>query len=161
SADVQGTAQAEARVTAQIQVPMDLFDEAGLAVRLQAIAQAAAGVQIRLGLSIGDFIALIDTHPKMMGIPAKLPHPFLEEIDIGGGLYAKAAVAAMAYANLVVAGRLVAKGTTKPGFTISAEAGAGLKAGAGFRVFANLQIKDPRRLVGRSIDLAVNEMSAG
>src|SRR5262245_49027280 len=58
AADVSGQAHAAARVRAQVQMPLDLFDEAGIAVRLQAIAEAAAGVQLGIGLDIGSFLAL-------------------------------------------------------------------------------------------------------
>ena len=48
----------------------------------------------------------------------------LEETSVGGGVLAKAAVAAMAYVNVSATGRLVASGTSTPGFTVAAEAGA-------------------------------------
>jgi hypothetical protein len=70
---------------------------------------------------------------------------------------AKAAAAAMAYANLVATGTFIKRGNRQPGFTIAAEAGVGLKAGAGFRVIARLGVDDPRRLVRRTIDVAVDE----
>ena len=68
----------------------------------------------------------------------------------------------MAYATLVVAGRAI-KGLNAgedPGFSIIAEAGAGLKAGAGFRVFFNAGIKNFPRFIGRSTDLLVDERLA-
>ena len=58
SAEVSGQASASASVTAQIQAPMNLFQEMGFAVRLQAIAELAAAVQVGLGLKIGDFLEL-------------------------------------------------------------------------------------------------------
>jgi hypothetical protein len=158
AAQAQGEARGTLRLKGQIQVPMNLFEEAGAAVRLQAVAELAAGVQLSLGLSIGDFILLAEQDPKLKGLPAKLFRAFMEEVTIGGGLYAKAAVSAMAYVNLVVSGRAIAGPSGEPpGFTILAEAGAGLKAGAGFRVFANLNFQNFRRFVGRSIDLVVDE----
>lgn len=63
----------------------------------------------------------------------------------------------MAYANLVATGSFIKHGSRQPGFTIAAEAGVGLKAGAGFRVIARLGVDDPRRLVRRTIDVAVDE----
>ncbi|NOY39014.1 MAG: hypothetical protein GXO95_01905 [Nitrospirae bacterium] len=160
AAHLMGEAHAQLRVTGQVQVPMNLFEEVGVAVRLQAIAEAAAGVSLNLGLSIGDFIKLAESDPQLEGLPAKLFRVFMEEVTIGGGVYAKAAFSAMAYANLVIAGRLV-KGNgpgEEPGFNILAEAGAGLEAGAGYRVFANIGINNPRRLAGRTIDVVVDEM---
>ena len=49
AADLSGQAQAQASIRGQIQLPINLFDEIGVAVRLQAIAEVAAGV--RLGLA--------------------------------------------------------------------------------------------------------------
>ena len=60
SAELSGQASAAASVTAQIQVPMNLFGEIGFAVRLQAIAELAAAVQVGLGLKIGDFLELAE-----------------------------------------------------------------------------------------------------
>jgi hypothetical protein len=160
AADVQGEAHAAARVRAQVQVPLDLFDEAGLAVRLQAVAEAAAGVTLAIGLKVGDFLQLANADDRMRGVPLELLKAFLAEFTIQGGVMAKAAAAAMAYANLALTGRLIAKGTEKPGFTIAAEAGVGLKAGAGFRVLARFGVDDPRRWLRRSIDVAVDQSIA-
>jgi gas vesicle protein len=157
AADLQADATAEARILAQLQVPMDLFSQAGFAAQLKATAEAAVGVQLRLGLTLGDFIAAVEADPAMAGVPAKIFRAFVEEVSIGGGVYAKAAVSAMVYASVVVAGRLVPDQHNPPGFTISAEAGAGLKAGGGYRVFANLDIANPRRMVARIIDTVVDE----
>lgn len=156
SADVQGQANAAAGVRAQVQVPLDLFNEAGLAIRLQAIAEAAAGVSLAIGLKAGDFLALAGQDPRMRGVPIELLKVFLHELNIEGGVMAKVAVAAMAYANLAITGRLTKSNTEDPGFTIAAEAGIGLKAGAGFRVFARFRVADPRNLIRRSVDIAVD-----
>jgi hypothetical protein len=158
SGEVSGQAQALASVTAQIQAPMNLFDEVGFAVRLQAIAELAAAVQVTLGLKMGDFIELAGHDPNMRGLPVELLRLFLSEIDISGGLYAKAALTAQAYAQLVVTGTAIADPlrNIKPGFNIVAGVGAGLKAGAGFRVFARMEFKDFSRFVARSVDLLVD-----
>lgn len=155
--DVNGKAHAALRVRAQVQIPLDLFDESGVAVRLQAIAEAAAGVQLAIGLSVGDFLALAAQDERLKGAPLQLLKVFLDEFAIQGGVMAKAAASAMAYANVVATGSLIKKGQRKPGFTVAAEAGVGLKAGAGFRVFARFGVDDPRRLIRRSVDVAVNE----
>jgi hypothetical protein len=157
AADLNGQAHAAARVRAQVQIPLDLFDESGFAVRLQAIAEAAAGVQLAIGLSVGDFLALAAQDERIKGAPLQLLNVFLDEFSFQGGVMAKAAASAMAYANVVATGSLIKKGQRKPGFTVAAEAGVGLKAGAGFRVFARFGVDDPRRLIRRSVDVAVNE----
>jgi hypothetical protein len=63
----------------------------------------------------------------------------------------------MAYANLAATGRLVDTADGKAGFTVSAEAGAGLKAGAGFRVFARFGLDDPSRMIRRTVDVLVDD----
>lgn len=160
AADVNGQAHAAARVRAQVQMPLDLFDEAGIAVRLQAIAEAAAGVQLGIGLSVDDFLSLAGDDPRLRGAPMELLKIFLEELTFQGGVMAKAAAAAMAYANLVATGSFIKRGSRLPGFTIAAEAGVGLKAGAGFRVFARFGVDDPRNLVRRTVDVAVDQTLA-
>lgn len=159
SAEVSGQASASASVTAQIQAPMNLFQEIGFAVRLQAIAELAAAVQVSLGLKIGDFLALAEHDPQMRGLPIDLLRVFLSEVNIKAGVYAKAALTAQAYAQLVVTGTAVAQPSKniKPGFNIVAGAGVGLKAGAGFRVFAAMEIADFSRFVARSVDLLVEK----
>ena len=79
SAEVSGQASASASVTAQIQAPMNLFQEIGFAVRLQAIAELAAAVQVGLGLKIGDFLERV-TEPALRPIRSFIPN--LGGIDI-------------------------------------------------------------------------------
>lgn len=157
AADINGRAHAAARVRAQVQMPMDLFGEAGIAIRLQAIAEAAVGVELAIGLDIGSFLVLAANDPRLKGVPFELLKIFLDEFSVQGGVMAKAAASAMAYANLVATGSFIKTGNRQPGFTIAAEAGVGLKAGAGFRVLARFGVDDPRRLVRRTIDMAVDE----
>jgi hypothetical protein len=160
AADVTGEAHAAARVGARVQVPLDLFDEAGAVVRAEAVAEAAASISLAIGLSIGDFLELAGNDPHMRGVPLQLLRILLEETTIQGGVMAKASAAAMAYASIAMTGRLIESGDNKPGFTVAAEAGVGLKAGAGFKVFARLGVDDPRRLIRRTIDIAVDETLA-
>lgn len=159
SADLSGQASASASVTAQIQVPMNLFGEIGFAVRLQAIAELAAAVQVSLGLKVGDFLELVEHDPNMRGLPVDLLRVFLSEVDIKAGLFAKAALTAQAYAQLVVTGTAIAQPTRniKPGFNIVAGAGVGLKAGAGFRVFAAMEIANFSSFIARTVDVLVDK----
>ena len=156
SAGVGGEANASARVKAQVQVPLDLFDECGVAIRLQAIAEAAAAVNLRIGLSAGDFLDLAGNDLQMRGVPMQLLRILLEETVIQGGVQAKAAVAAMAYANVTVTGRLIPAAGQPAGFSVAAGAGVGWAAGAGYKMYAQFGIQDPRRLVRRTIDVAVD-----
>jgi hypothetical protein len=156
AADVSGQANASARVQAQVQVPLDLFSEAGLAVRLQAVAEAAAGVSLGIGLSVGDFLTMANADPRMQGAPLKLLGLLLEpnQVVLSAGVKAKAAASAMAYVNFLVTGSLTG---AKPGFLVAAEAGLGLEAGGGYQVFVNFGLASPHRFLRRSIDIAVDE----
>jgi hypothetical protein len=158
AAQVTGRASAEARVTAQIQLPLNLFDEAGAAVRLQAVAEAAAGVQAGLGLTIGDFVDLARGVFGSEPLPLRLLLLFLEEVDLTAGVYAKVAATAQAQAYASIVGTLrddPVRGL-KPGFNIVAGAGLGLAAGAGVRVFARAGFRDFSRFYARAIDLVVD-----
>src|SRR6185295_15704972 len=77
SVDVQGHANAAAQVRAQVQVPLDLFYEAGLAIRLQAVAEAAAGIELGIGLNVGEFLALAGDQLGMQGLGLRLLRIFL------------------------------------------------------------------------------------
>ena len=160
AAELTGQAMAEVRLTGQAQLPMNLFDEIGLAVRLKIAAEAAAGVSLRLGLSPGEILYLVENDLRVEGLPLKLFRIFLDEVTFGGGLYAKASASAMAYINLVVSGRALQGPTQneKPGFNFLFEMGAGLEAGAGFRFFVNAGVANFDHLVSRSVDAVVDEV---
>jgi hypothetical protein len=159
AAQVMADASAQARVTAQIQLPLNLFEEAGAAVRLQAVAEAAAGVQAGLGLSVGDFVEaaqlLLGTAE---GVPMRLMLLFLEEIDLAAGVHAKvsASAQAQAYASIVATLRNDPVRGLKPGFNIVAGAGLGLAAGAGVRLYARAGFRDFPRFYARAVDLAID-----
>lgn len=159
SAELSGQASASASVKAQIQAPMNLFGEIGIAVRLQAVAELAAAVQVGIGLKVGDFLELAGSDPRMQGLPTSLLRVFLSEIKVGGGVYAKAALTAQAYAQLAIVGTAIdqPQRNLRAGFNIIAGMGAGLKAGAGFRAFAALEFDNFSRFVARATDLIVNE----
>lgn len=155
--DLTGEAHATARVRAQVQMPLDLFSEFGLAARFEAIAEVAASVDLAVGLLVHDFLMLADRDPRLQGIGAALLRVLLEEATIQGGVKAKIAASAMAYAGLSITGTLVASGSAAPGFTIAAQAGLGLEVGAGYRMFARFGIEEPRRLIRRAIDITVDD----
>lgn len=147
-ATVRGNAFAEAKASLQSQLPLNLFDEFGLAVGAQAVAQAAAGIEVGLGLRIGDFIALIEENPESHGLPLDLVKLLLDEAVVGGKFEVHAAASAMAYASLKITGEVV----RNPGFQIFADAGLGLAAGVGFSGGLELGIHDFRRFYGRAVD---------
>ncbi len=162
SADLSGEASAQASIRGQIQLPLNLFGELGAAVRLQAIAELAAGVRLGLSLNIGEFLDLAGQDPNLNGLPMKLLRVVLEQAEITASFYAKAALSAQAYANFVIVASVIGDAQRKidPGFTISAGAGAGLKAGAGYQVLVNAGVKSFASLIAKTADVAVNETVA-
>jgi len=159
AADAEVRGQARAQLRGQVQAPIDLFSEAGVAVRLQAVAQIALSARLAVGLSLGDFIALARQDPRIRGVYLRLLEIFLEEINVQAGVQGKVAYSAMAYLNLVVSGRLIDDELNglPAGFTIAANCGAGLKGGGGWGLFAQLGFSNPRRFLRRSVDVMVDE----
>src|SRR5436309_1874825 len=76
----------------------------GAEVSGQAIAELAAAVQVGLQLKVGDFLEFAQNDPQAQGLPVELLRVFLSEVTIAAGVYAKAALTAQAYAQLVVTG---------------------------------------------------------
>lgn len=156
-ATVRGNAFAEATASLRLQLPLNLFDDFGLAIGAQAVAQAAAGIEAGLGLSVGDFIALLRRNGEGLGLPLDLAILLLDEAVVGGKFEVHVAAAAMAYASILITGRAV----RDPGFHVTVEAGLGLAAGAGYGGSLDLGIRDFRRFYGRAVDLAINSVLDG
>lgn len=156
AADVEGNAFAEARVGVQLQLPLDLFNQFGFAARAEAVAQAAAGVEAGLGLSIGDFILLAKRNPEVKGIALDLLIMFLEEVSIGGVFDINVAVTAKAHASLTVSGTVIERAPEKAGFYFTVDAGVGLAAGVGAGISAGAEFKNFRRFYGRAVDRTVD-----
>ncbi|MEY9095268.1 hypothetical protein [Paenibacillus sp. RC84] len=151
----------EVTFRAQAQAPLDLFEEAGLAVRLQAIARLAAGIGLRPRMSVRDLTDAVGGLPDMKGAPMELFQLLLGEITIQGEMHAQAAVAIMAYANLIASGTFLGNdGFGKPGFQYIFEAGYGFKVGGGYRAFVEVNFDNPRRLINRYAEAAVIKMIA-
>ncbi|MGX4583236.1 hypothetical protein [Paenibacillus chitinolyticus] len=151
----------EVTFRAQAQAPLDIFDEAGLAVRLQAIARLAAGIGLRPRMSVRDLTDAVGGLPDMKGAPMELFGLLLEEITIQGEMHAQAAVAIMAYANLIASGTFLGNdGFGKPGFQYIFEAGYGFKVGGGYRAFVEVNFDNPRRLIHRYAEAAITKMIA-
>jgi hypothetical protein len=151
-ASVRGNAFAEAKASLRCQLPLNLFDDFGVAVGAQAIAQAAAGIQAGLGISIGDFVALLRENPESLGLPLDLVMLLLEESTFGGNFFVNVSASAMAYASLQITGEVV----KNPGFHVLVDAGLGLAAGVGFGGGLDLGIRNFRRFYGRAVDRTVD-----
>jgi hypothetical protein len=149
----------EVTFRAQAQAPLDLFEEAGLAIRLQAIARLAAGIGLRPSMSIGELTDAVSGMPEMNGPLKEMFQLLLEEISIQGVMYAQAAVAIMAYANFVASGTFLSNdGFSKPGFQYIFEAGYGFKVGGGYRAFVEVNFDNPRKLIKRYAEAAITKM---
>jgi hypothetical protein len=156
AATVRGNAFAEAEASVQIQFPLNLFQSFGLAVGAQAKAQAAAGIEVGLGVVVGDFIELIERDPEAVGIPFELVLLLLEEVNLGGKFEVHVAASAMAYASLQVTGTIIDRPGQPAGFQYFVDAGLGLAAGMGFSGGLLLGFKDFRHFYGRAVDLCVD-----
>ena len=84
---------------------MVLFSQASSAAQLEATAEAAVGVRLRLGLSLGDLVAAIRADPAMAHVPAKVFQAHRRG-EHRRRRHTKAAVSAMVYAGVGVTGRL-------------------------------------------------------
>ena len=157
SATAKGNAFASASAGAQIQLPMNFFDEFGIVVGAQAEAQAAVGLEVGLGLSVGDFVALVPIDPDDVGLPIAVLLLLLEEIDIQARFEVSLAAAAMAYASWQITGSVISRPGKPAGLTYRARAGLGCAAGIGFSGGAAAPVKDFRRFYGRATDLIVDD----
>jgi hypothetical protein len=156
AATVRGNAFAEAEASLQVQFPLNLFQSFGVAVGAQAKAQAAAGIEVGLGLVVGDFVELIQRDPDAVGIPLELVLLLLEEVNFGGKFEVHVAASAMAYASLQVTGTIIDRPGQPAGFQYVVDAGLGLAAGMGFSGGLALGFKDFRHFYGRAVDLCVD-----
>lgn len=155
-ASIAGTAFARAQAGIQLQLPLNLFDEFGFAVRAEAIAEAAAGLRADLGLSIGDFVLLAQRDQDSIGLPLELLLLFLEEVSIGGAFEVNVSASAKAHASITITGCVIPKAGQKAGFFYTVDAGVGLAAGVGMGLTAGAEFKDFRRFFGRATDKSVD-----
>lgn len=155
-ASIEGTAFARVQAGIQIQLPLNLFDEFGFAARAEAIAEAAAGLDADLGLSIGDFILLAQRDQDLIGLPLELLLLFLEEVSIGGTFKVNVSASAKAHASITVIGCVVETTDRKAGFFYTVDAGVGLAAGIGVGLAVGAEFEDFRRFYGRATDKSVD-----
>ncbi|MGC3792247.1 hypothetical protein [Priestia aryabhattai] len=163
-------AKAEATLQAQAQTPLNLFNamhepraEAGLAVRIQAIARAAVGIGLNLSMTPEEIIEKLHQHPHVKGLFGELLSTFLEETTLVGSAYAQVAVAIMAYANFVVSGSILTttKNKEEPSFKFIFDAGMGFKGGGGYRLSLDFNFNNPRRMINRFSDILNDQLIKG
>lgn len=152
-------AMAEVSLRVQAQTPLNLFDEAGGAIRLQALAKAAIAIGIESDFTVEELMKSLLAQPEMSGLPGQLIELILDEVTLEGELYAQAAVAIMAYANMVVTGSFFkSEDVPEPGFQMLYECGYGFIAGGGYHCFVQAKIPNSRRLVNLISDHIVGEI---
>ncbi|PHA57860.1 hypothetical protein COF07_12135 [Bacillus wiedmannii] len=155
-------ASIEADVGIRGQTPLNLFDEreqAGLALQLQAIAQAAIAIGLDIDLTIGELMDELHIYPDADNFLTELLKIILEETKIEGVMYAQAAIAVMAYAHLIITGSFFSNEQHEDGtgFKIIFDGGYGFIAGGGYRCYIQANMTNPRNLISRASDLTVTE----
>ncbi|HDR6246095.1 TPA: hypothetical protein QCU24_003880 [Bacillus cereus] len=144
------------------QTPLNLFDgkeQAGLALQLQAIARAAIAIGLEIDLTIGQLMKELESRPDTDDFQTQLLNIILEETKIEGVMYAQAAIAVMAYANLIITGSFFSNEQHEdgPGFKMIFDGGYGFIAGGGYRCYIQANIDKPKILIYRISDFTVTE----
>lgn len=162
SAGIEGQAFAQAGAQVRASLAPDLFGRFGLIVDAGAFAEAAVAGRLRIGLNIaqikelaeallGDDIPFV---PNQMALD--IFGYFLDELEIGAGVWGRAAFSAMARGHLEVYGSLA--DPQKAGFVIEGGGSIGLKGGTGWDFFAVAQLKDVHRFYARTADRITAEV---
>ncbi|MFS0839725.1 hypothetical protein [Paenibacillus sp. 1P03SA] len=152
---------AEAKVSAiaqvKIQTPLDLFNEAGLAAKLQIVLEAAVAAGLNMGLTMGQLAEILKTRSEGRGLSGQLLDLLLNETRLEAALFGQYAIGFMAYANFVTVGSLRKNEEfPEPSFQFLYEAGMGFIVGGGYRSYIQMKIPDPRHLVQIFSDLLID-----
>jgi hypothetical protein len=132
----------------EVGFPLDLFSQAGLIARLQLITEAKAFARLDVNLLVGEFTSQLTSRlPKAWGTLIQI---FLDEVEIGAGVFGRIAFAAEIVGEAVLVGSLLpAANGTSAGFTYSTQYGYAYYFGAGGHAVSNFDIKDSARLLNR------------
>ena len=149
---VVGTFQAGAGLNialdVQVGFPLDLFSQAGLIARLQLLSEAVAFAKLDVNLLLGDFTNQLTA--KLPSGWGTLIQIFLEEVQIGAGVFGKVVFAAEIVGEAVLVGSLLpAADGTSAGFTYSGHYGYAYFFGAGGHAVCNFDISDSGKLLSR------------
>jgi hypothetical protein len=151
---VAGGVDVGAGLGLRLAFPLDLFEQAGVVARLQAQAEAAAFVQVQLGLQLAAVQDLV--RERFQGPMRELCDIFLDEATLEAGVWARAAFAAELLAEATLTGSLVPSEDGRIGFSFSAQYAAGIGFGSGVTFLTNVGFQDPRRLLDRLADRLTN-----
>ncbi|TYP76685.1 hypothetical protein [Paenibacillus methanolicus] len=152
--DILGKISLEGSLAVQLQTPLNFFDQIGLAARVQAIARAAIAIGIESNITVGQIMNRVTERPEIQGIPEKLFRLVLDEIVLEGDIHAQAAIAVMAYADLIATFDIF----DNKGFELVFDTGYGFLAGGGYRTYLKANIGNPQRMVQRLFDLFIFEI---
>lgn len=147
------TVGADAKLQAALQaaVPLDLFTAAGVIARLELAAEAAVFVGLDVRLAADEFEQLVRARLGE-GLLVDLLDIFLDETEIGAGVWARAAFAAELVGEASLTGSLLPTGDQPAGVSFALRYGAGVAYGAGANVVAQFGFADSRRLLRRTSD---------
>lgn len=145
---------AHAGVSARAQLPTDLFDEFGLVVQIKALAELAVSARVDVGLTFGAVRGLAN---GLDALSYELLMLLLDEAEIGGGAYAKAAVTAQAQLTASMLGRL-REGDSR--FSAVFRVGAGVEAGGGAGAHLYAELSDPFRYYRRTTERCLFEVTS-
>jgi hypothetical protein len=147
-AQLQAGAGVDIALDAEIGFPLDLFSQAGLIARLQLITEVKAFARLDVNLLLGDFNNQLTARlPKAWGTLIQI---FLDEVEIGAGVFGRIAFAAEVVGEAVLVGSLLpAANGASAGFTYSTQYGYAYYFGAGGHAVCNFDIKDSARLLNR------------
>ncbi|WP_217558040.1 hypothetical protein [Paenibacillus sp. GbtcB18] len=151
--------EAKVSATAQvkIQTPLDLFDEAGFAARLQIVLEAAVAAGLNMNLTMGQLAEILKARPEGKGLSGQLLELLLNETKLEAALFGQYAIGFMAYANFVTVGSLHKNEEfPEPSFQFLYEAGMGFIVGGGYRSYIHMKMPDPRHLVQIFSDLLID-----
>ncbi|MGI0027022.1 MAG: hypothetical protein ACREAD_04195 [Nitrosopumilaceae archaeon] len=147
-------ASAKAEISLTAAFPLDLFEGAGLIVRLAARAQASAFVELEIGIDNSLFEQML--HDKLNNTWAELADIFIDETSIEAGIWASASLSIMAYVEAALAGCFLPSPGNQAGFTCSFGYGVGFVKGVGKQFLVSINFKDSSRLLDRLSDKMVS-----
>ena len=151
----QGDALAAAGVSVDAAVQFDIFDSFGLTAAAEAYAEASVAGRISAGFTFEDLAAAL--RPLLDNLAYDIAIYFLNEIDAAGGVWGKAAFAAMAKARLKVKGSL--RDDDDAGFVAEFGAEVGWGAGAGYDGYITLRLRNPKRFYLNSVERIAKELA--
>jgi hypothetical protein len=150
----EGEALAAAGVHVDAGVWFDVFDSFGLRAEAEAYAEAAVAGRLSGGITFEEIAAGL--RPLLSDLAYDILIYFLNEVDIGIGVWGKAAFAAMARARIKLKGSLA--DDKDAGFVAEFGAEAGWGGGAGYDAYFNIKLRNPKRFYINAVERITREL---